>query len=95
MPEETPTPTAHARVLLNRGDCVRDIALATGLHPAYIRKIRQRDAGQDDAWQRWRDDNPETVRKYWRERMRRRAQRIASQTQPPSARVHADGTMTC
>ena len=92
MPEETPT--ARARALLRRGEAVRDIALATGLHPAYIRKIRQRDAGQDDAWQRWRDDNPETVRRYWRERMRRRRQRIASLPQS-SARVHADGTMTC
>ena len=58
-------------------------ALITGLHRGYIRKIRQRDAGGDAAWQRWRDNNPQAVRRYSQQWNAKRGQRN---------RVHAFST---
>jgi hypothetical protein len=56
------TATEEARRLLRAGDCsTKQIAEITGLHQAYVRKIRQRDDGRDFAWKAWRYKNPETV----------------------------------
>lgn len=79
MPADEQTPTQRARELLRGSDySPREIAAITGLHEAYVRKIRQRDAGQDHAWQRWRDNHPEIVT-AWRQKLfaRWRAERKA------------------
>ena len=58
------TPTEKARTLLAKGLLPTIIASITGLHPAYVRKIRQRDAGRDYSWRNWRENNPAVVREY-------------------------------
>ena len=56
------TATEEARRLLRAGDCsTKQIAEITGLHEAYVRKIRQRDDGRDFAWKAWRYNNRPTV----------------------------------
>ena len=60
------TPTKLARIWMKLGVPVKDIARITGLHAGYVRKIKQRDEGRDQAWQRWRDNNPDKVRAWQR-----------------------------
>ncbi len=55
------TRTDRARRLLAMGHVPAYVAHATGLHPAYVRKLLQRDMGVDHAWQKWRDQHPENV----------------------------------
>jgi len=58
------TPTEEARQLLALGFSYQAVAEVTGLHVAYVRKIRQRDSGGDRAWQAWRGKVPLYVREY-------------------------------
>ncbi len=67
MPAPRPekTATEAARALLSAGFYPKQVAEMTKLSEAYVRKIRQRDDGRDEAWQRWRRSNPDKVRNYW------------------------------
>ena len=58
------TLTEKARDLISREFSNRDIAACTGLHEAYVRKIRQRLNGNEPAWHNWRSNNPDQVREY-------------------------------
>ncbi len=55
------TPTDQARLLLSKGLDSVEVAELTGLHDGYVRKIRQRDEGRDQAHQLWRQANPDRV----------------------------------
>ena len=65
--------TAIAKALLKEGCYPRQIAELTGLNQDYVRKIRQRQAGGDKAWGRWREANKDQLRRKDRERKRSRA----------------------
>ena len=64
------SPTAVARTLIANNVPTSRIAVATGLSEGYIRKIVQRDNGQDHSWAEWRARNPDTVRQ-WRAKQNR------------------------
>ena len=71
-PRPEKSPTEAAKVLLREGFYPRQIAKLTGLHVAYVRKIRQRAAGRDKSHHRWRETNPKRVRAYNRAASNRR-----------------------
>ena len=82
MSAEQQSATDHARALLRTSlHSNVEIARLTGLHRGYVRKIRQRDAGADAAWQRWRDRNPETVRRYRKTQNDKRRNRVLASSQ--------------
>ena len=64
------SPTAVARSLIASNVPTARIAVSTGLHEAYIRKIKQRDEGADQSWAEWRARNPNSVRQ-WRAKQNR------------------------
>lgn len=86
------TATEEARRLLRAGDCSpKQIAEITGLHEAYVRKIRQRDDGRDFAWKAWRYNNRPTVLAWHQAQNSKRPSRSPNQCM----RFLADGITPC
>lgn len=72
------TPTRKARFFLDHCVSVERTAQITGLHEAYVRKIKQRDADKDASHSAWRGNNPQAVAQYRRQQnQNRKAARAA------------------